>query len=76
MPKAPSVTGSAEHTWKMSQESTAAVCSTCGRIEHDEAAVPLSWARGLEKGREIWTCDLCCREHLRAIESKLDYTWW
>jgi hypothetical protein len=60
----------------MSQESVKAVCATCGRIAEDEAAVRLTWARGLEKGPETWTCDLCCREHLRAIESKLDYTWW
>jgi hypothetical protein len=60
----------------MSQESVKAVCATCGRKAEDEAAVRLTWARGLEKGLETWTCDLCCREHLRAIESKLDHTWW
>ena len=60
----------------MSQEATKAVCATCGRIAEDECVARLTWARGLEEGRENWTCDLCCREHLRSIEGKLDNTWW
>jgi len=60
----------------MSQERTQPVCATCGGTAEDQTAARLTWARGLEKGQEIWTCDLCCREHLRSIEGKIDFTWW
>jgi hypothetical protein len=32
--------------------------------------------RGLEDGRQMWTCEACSREHLRSIEGKLDAAWW
>jgi len=72
----PSEAGWTGETGRMSQETAKAVCATCGRTAEDESAVRLAWARGREKGREIWTCDVCCREHLRSIEGKIDYTWW
>jgi hypothetical protein len=25
---------------------------------------------------QMWVCDRCAREHVRAIESKLDQAWW
>jgi len=52
------------------------VCATCGRTPDDEAAARLTWMRGLENGRVVWTCELCSREHLRSIEGKLDSAWW
>jgi len=42
----------------------------------DESAARLAWALGVEKGRQVWTCDRCSRENLRSIEGKLDSTWW
>jgi hypothetical protein len=59
----------------MNEESTL-VCSTCGRVEEDESVARLTWALGVEQGRQVWTCDRCSREHLRSIEGKLDSTWW
>ncbi len=76
VPKMASEAAGVRATGRMSQEATKAVCATCGRIAEDESVARLTWARGLEEGRENWTCDLCCREHLRSIEGKLDYTWW
>lgn len=54
------------------------VCATCGRrVEPPaEAAARLTWSRGIESGRVRWTCDSCSRDHLRAIEGKLDPDWW
>ena len=36
------------------------------------ALARLTWARGIENGHEVWTCDTCSRRHLRSIEGKLD----
>jgi len=56
----------------------ALVCATCGRVPApDEVPTArLSWARSIENGRAVWTCDRCTREHLRSIEGKLDSAWW
>jgi DNA-directed RNA polymerase subunit RPC12/RpoP len=55
------------------------VCSTCGRLldaDEEIARARLTWTRGLENGRPVWTCDRCSRDHLRSIEGKLDSSWW
>lgn len=55
------------------------VCATCGAVPADEDAVAharITWARGVENGRETWTCETCSRRFLRSIEGKLDSTWW
>jgi hypothetical protein len=60
----------------MNQKETRMVCATCGRIPQDESAARLIWTFGVENGRQVWTCQLCSREHLRSIEGKLDSAWW
>jgi hypothetical protein len=40
------------------------------------AAARLTWTRGTERGKVVWTCDRCSRTHLRSIEAKLDQAWW
>jgi hypothetical protein len=64
------------------------VRATCERAAPDASAALLTWARGIENGRTVWTCDTCSREHLRAVWShkdtacrgleggKLDSAWW
>jgi hypothetical protein len=52
------------------------VCATCGTVADDPALAAITWTRGTENGREVWTCDRCSREHLRSIEGKLDSAWW
>jgi hypothetical protein len=54
----------------------APVCATCGTVAADPALAAITWTRGTENGREVWTCDRCSREHLRSIEGKLDSGWW
>jgi hypothetical protein len=51
-------------------------CATCGRTASADGNVLLTWVRGVEGGRETWTCDVCSRQHLRSIEGKLDTAWW
>ncbi|MHB1472695.1 MAG: hypothetical protein ACYCV4_03535 [Dermatophilaceae bacterium] len=60
----------------MSQDVMPPVCTRCGRTPDDESAARLTWALGVENGRQVWTCDLCSRENLRSIEGKLDSPWW
>ena len=58
-------------------DTTAAMaCATCGTAPADPALARLTWARGIENGHEVWTCDTCSRRHLRSIEGKLDSSWW
>ncbi|MBR7743814.1 hypothetical protein KC207_10985 [Phycicoccus sp. BSK3Z-2] len=55
------------------------VCATCGFSPSGEEAITaarLTWTRGREQGREVWTCVDCSRRHLRGIEGKLDSAWW
>lgn len=49
-------------------------CDLCGR-QADEAET-MTWVTSVERGRRRTFCDACSREHLRAIESKLDSEWW
>jgi hypothetical protein len=50
-------------------------CDLCGRQAEDEEAI-LSWTTAVEHGRQRTFCETCSREHLRAMESKLDSEWW
>ena len=50
-------------------------CDLCGR-QADLDDVSLTWTTAVENGRRRTFCDRCSRDHLRAIESKLDSEWW
>lgn len=62
------------------REDPVPVCSTCGAsppADPDALALArLTWSRGVDNGRDVWTCADCSRRHLRSIEGKLDPTWW
>jgi hypothetical protein len=49
-------------------------CDLCGRQAEDAEA--MTWVTSVENGRRKTYCDTCARDHLRAIESKLDSEWW
>lgn len=55
--------------------SPATTCSFCGKVAEGDTP-PLTWTTATELGRTRWFCDTCSREHLRAMESKLDSEWW
>ena len=48
-------------------------CALCGTTAD---TLPLGWSTGVERGRPVVHCDRCSREHVRALESKLDSEWW
>lgn len=50
-------------------------CAFCG-TDAPADPPPLTWTSATERGRVQWFCDACSREHLRAMESKLDSEWW
>jgi hypothetical protein len=50
-------------------------CAFCGTTEPGEDA-PLTWTSAVEGGRLKLFCDRCSREHLRAMEGKLDSDYW
>ena len=60
--------------------SAAQSCDFCGTtppvIDPQTAALPLTWTTAVENGRRRVFCADCSREHLRAIEGKLDSEWW
>lgn len=53
-------------------------CDFCGRHERedDDPAAALTWTTAVENGRRRTFCPACSREHLRAMEGKLDSEWW
>ncbi|MDQ6641407.1 MAG: hypothetical protein M3Y66_02815 [Actinomycetota bacterium] len=51
------------------------ICDFCGAVSETEVA-PLTWTSAVELGRTKYFCESCSREHLRAMESKLDSVWW
>lgn len=58
----------------MSIESVS-TCDLCGRTSEDPAVL-LTWTSAVERGQRKAFCDACSREHLRAMEGKLDSAWW
>jgi hypothetical protein len=52
-----------------------ATCDFCGATAPGDET-PLTWTTSVENGRPKVFCDRCSREHLRAIEGKLDSAWW
>ncbi|MGZ8742377.1 MAG: hypothetical protein ACXWXO_05600 [Nocardioides sp.] len=50
-------------------------CAFCGATAPGDET-PLTWTTAVENGRSRVFCDTCSREHLRAMESKLDSEWW
>ena len=54
-------------------------CHLCGATappSTPDGAVPLTWTTAVENNRRRVFCDSCSREHLRAMEGKLDSEWW
>jgi hypothetical protein len=56
-----------------SASTTDVACAWCGTTVTE---VPLTWSTSTERGRLLYYCDRCSREHLRAMEGKLDADFW
>ncbi len=50
-------------------------CDFCGTTADGDSA-PLTWSTAVENGRAKVYCDRCSRDHLRAMEGKLDAEYW
>jgi hypothetical protein len=48
-------------------------CGLCGVSEDEQ---PLTWTTSVEEGRTVYYCQRCSRDNLRAIEGRLDPSWW
>nr|WP_184346659.1 hypothetical protein [Streptomyces olivoverticillatus] len=49
-------------------------CARCGkRAEH---GAPPTWTCSVENGSRRYFCDDCARANIRAIEGRLDSSWW
>lgn len=53
----------------------AVTCDFCGACAPGDEQ-PLTWTSAIENGATRLFCADCSREHLRAIEAKLDSEWW
>ncbi|MBY8865092.1 hypothetical protein [Streptomyces sennicomposti] len=49
---------------------------TCARCGAPADGPPPTWTCSVENGVRRYFCDACSREHLRAIEGRLDSAWW
>ena len=50
-----------------------ATCARCGVTVGDR---PLTWSLEVGARGAQWLCAACTREHVRAIEGRLDDAWW
>ncbi|WP_165358424.1 hypothetical protein [Haloactinopolyspora alba] len=48
-------------------------CMYCGTVALGR---PLEWVSSVEGGRTVYYCPRCARDNLRAIEARLDSSWW
>jgi hypothetical protein len=56
-------------------EAETPICAFCGTRAPGHK-LPLTWSTAVENGVQRHFCERCSREHLRAMESKLDSAWW
>ncbi len=50
-------------------------CDHCGTAEEEDTP-PFTWSLSMEAGQVRRYCERCTREHLRAMEGKLDRAHW
>jgi hypothetical protein len=49
-------------------------CAWCGATAGD--GPPPTWTLQSSARGDEWLCERCTRDNLRAIEGRLDSTWW
>ena len=52
------------------------VTTTCARCGRTVEGRPATWSLEVTPRGEARLCEQCSREHLRAIEARLDEAWW
>ncbi|MFC7914640.1 hypothetical protein [Streptomyces sp. NPDC057386] len=68
-----SLSGGSDNGTRAGEPPQHRVCARCG-TETD--SIPPTWTCSVENGTCRYFCDRCSRENLRAIESRLDSSWW
>ncbi|AZM91062.1 MULTISPECIES: hypothetical protein [Streptomyces] len=56
-------------------EAPTVVCARCG-ARSPEGGPPPTWTCSVENGTRQYFCVDCARANLRAIEGRLDSSWW
>ncbi|MFD0430379.1 hypothetical protein ACFQ60_31575 [Streptomyces zhihengii] len=46
------------------------------RLRRDRRGNAPTWTFSLEDGVPHYLCEECARTHIRAIEGRLDSSWW
>ncbi|MFJ6568386.1 hypothetical protein ACIQNU_13240 [Streptomyces sp. NPDC091292] len=54
-------------------DAEATLCARCGTSAE---GAPPTWTCSVENGARRYFCDACARANIRAIEGRLDSTWW
>ncbi|MDG4536009.1 hypothetical protein [Streptomyces sp. AV19] len=49
---------------------------TCARCGTTADGFPPTWTCSVENGGRHYFCDDCARANIRAIEGRLDSSWW
>ncbi|MDQ8702245.1 hypothetical protein RCO28_07030 [Streptomyces sp. LHD-70] len=62
------------HSAEQQPGAESVVCSRCGARAEGEQVT--NWTCSVEDGMRRYFCDDCARTHLRAIEGRLDSSWW
>ncbi|WP_369225292.1 hypothetical protein AB5J52_31000 [Streptomyces sp. R39] len=71
-----SLPGGSDHGGS-AMESHPLVCARCGAPARvADGPPPVTWTCAVESGVRQFFCDTCSRDNLRAIEGRLDSSWW
>ncbi|MGW1891249.1 hypothetical protein ACWCP6_13480 [Streptomyces sp. NPDC002004] len=54
-------------------EAEVRVCARCGAVADEPQP---TWTCSVENGERQYFCDACARANIRAIEGRLDSSWW
>jgi hypothetical protein len=61
-----------EGTGDRKQTVTCALCRAAAPVDPP----PVSWTCSVENGERKYVCEDCARANIRAIEGRLDSSWW
>jgi hypothetical protein len=63
------------HPSQQGAENETLVCARCGTATAGPTP-PVTWTCSVENGSRIYFCENCARDNIRAIEGRLDSSWW
>ncbi|MEU8568477.1 hypothetical protein AB0C51_08965 [Streptomyces pathocidini] len=63
------------HPAQQGAENPVVTCGRCGAATAGPTP-PVTWTCSVENGHRVYFCDSCARDNLRAIEGRLDSSWW